>query len=146
MNTNNINLAHILLVEDNEGDILLTMEAFEECNVNTEISVTKNGQEALDFVFQRGIYKDAKKPDLILLDINIPIYNGHEVLQQIKADPVLKKIPVIMLTTSSNEKDINKAYEHHCNSYVQKPLNIIEFLAAIVKIEQFWLQLTTKAN
>jgi CheY-like chemotaxis protein len=146
MNNNNINLAHILLVEDNEGDILLTMEAFEECNVKTEISVTKNGQEALDFVFRRGNYKDAKRPDLILLDINIPIYNGHEVLQQIKEDPVLKKIPVIMLTTSSNEKDINKAYEHHCNSYVQKPLNIIEFLAAIVKIEQFWLQLTTKPN
>lgn len=146
MNINNIHLAHILLVEDNEGDILLTMEAFEECNVNTEISVAKNGQEALDFVFKRGIYKDAKKPDLILLDINIPIYNGHEVLQQIKADPILKKIPVIMLTTSSNEKDINKAYENHCNSYVKKPLNIIEFLAAIVKIEQFWLQLTTKSN
>ena len=146
MDTNNINLAHILLVEDNEGDILLTMEAFEECNLKTEISVARNGQEALDFVFQRGLHAKAKKPDLILLDINIPIYNGHEVLQQIKADPILKKIPVIMLTTSSNERDISKAYENYCNSYVQKPLNIIEFLAAIVKIEQFWLQLTTKAN
>lgn len=146
MKANNLNLAHILLVEDNEGDILLTMEAFEECNVKTEISVAKNGQEALDFLFKRTKYVDAKKPDLILLDINIPIYNGHEVLQQIKTDPELKKIPVIMLTTSSNQKDIDKAYENHCNSYVEKPLNIMEFLAAIVKIEQFWLQLTTKSN
>lgn len=146
MKANNLNLAHILLVEDNEGDILLTMEAFEECNVKTEISVAKNGQEALDFLFKRAKYVDAKKPDLILLDINIPIYNGHEVLQQIKTDPELKKIPVIMLMTSSNQKDIDKAYENHCNSYVEKPLNIMEFLAAIVKIEQFWLQLTTKSN
>ena len=103
MKANNLNLAHILLVEDNEGDILLTMEAFEECNVKTEISVAKNGQEALDFLFKRTKYVDAKKPDLILLDINIPIYNGHEVLQQIKTDPELKKIPVIMLTTSSKK-------------------------------------------
>ena len=146
MESNYLNLAHILLVEDNEGDILLTREAFEESNINIEISVAKNGKEALDFLFKRDHYLDAKKPDLILLDINIPIYNGHEVLQQIKADPILKKIPVIMLTTSSNEKDINKAYENHCNSYVEKPLNIEDFLAAIVKIEQFWLQLTTKAN
>ena len=84
-----------------------------------------------------------KSPDIILLDINIPIFNGHEVLQQIKADPNLKKIPVIMLTTSSNQKDIDKAYENHCNSYIKKPLEIKEFLDAIIKIEEFWLQLTT---
>jgi CheY-like chemotaxis protein len=137
------NLAHILLVEDNEGDILLTMEAFEECKVKTEISVAKNGQEALDFLFKRGTFSDAKRPDLILLDINIPIFNGHEVLKQIKADLNLKKIPVIMLTTSSNQKDLNDAYENHCNSYVKKPLEISEFLTAILKIEEFWLQLTT---
>ena len=146
MSANFLNLAHILLVEDNEGDVLLTLEAFEECNVKTEISVAKNGQEALDFLFKRDKYLNAKRPDLILLDINIPIFNGHEVLQQIKTDPELKKIPVIMLKTSSNQKDIDKAYENHCNSYVEKPLNIIEFLAAIIKIEQFWLQLTTKAS
>lgn len=135
--------AHILLVEDNEGDILLTLEAFEECKVKTEISIAKNGKEALDFLFKRGTFTDAKKPDLILLDINIPIFNGHEVLQQIKVDPVLKKIPVIMLTTSSSAKDIDDAYDHHCNSYVKKPLDIGEFLDAILKIEEFWLQLTT---
>lgn len=135
--------AHILLVEDNEGDILLTLEAFEECKVKTEISIAKNGKEALDFLFKRGAFTDVKKPDLILLDINIPIYNGHEVLQQVKANPVLKKIPVIMLTTSSSIKDIDNAYEHHCNSYVKKPLDIGEFMDAILKIEEFWLQLTT---
>jgi CheY-like chemotaxis protein len=146
MKNERMKLAHILLVEDNEGDILLTLDAFEECKVKTEISVAKNGQEALDFLFQRGAFTDVKKPDLILLDINIPIFNGHEVLQQIKADPKLKKIPVIMLTTSSNENDVNKAYENHCNSYVKKPLDMSEFLSAILKIEQFWLEITSLAT
>jgi CheY-like chemotaxis protein len=146
MKNGQFNLAHILLVEDNEGDILLTLDAFEECKLRTEISVAKNGQEALDFLFKRGKHADAKKPGLILLDINLPIYNGHEVLQQIKADPSLKKIPVIMLTTSSNQKDIDKSYESHCNSYVKKPLNISDFLDAILKIEQFWLQLSSLAK
>ncbi len=143
MNKNLLIPAHILLVEDNEGDILLTLEAFEECKVKTEISIAKNGQEALDFLFKRGEFTDVKKPDLILLDINIPIYNGHEVLKEIMADPKLKKIPVIMLTTSSSEKDLNTSYENHCNSYVRKPLEISEFLQAILKIEHFWLQLTS---
>jgi len=141
-----IKRAHILLVDDNEGDILLTLEAFEESKVKTEISVVKNGKEALDFLFKRGAFADVKKPDLILLDINMPIFNGHEVLQRIKADIELKKIPVIMLTTSSNQKDINEAYENHCNSYVKKPLDIDEFLSAVLKIEEFWLQLTTLSS
>ena len=139
-------LAHILLVEDNEGDILLTLEAFEECKVKSNISVAKNGKEALDFLFKRGTFINAEKPDLILLDINIPIFNGHEVLKQIKADSQLKKIPVIMLTTSSNKKDLDDAYGNHCNSYVKKPLEMSEFLSAILKIEEFWLQLTTLSN
>ncbi len=138
--------AHILLVEDNEGDIILTLEAFEESKVKTKISVVKNGQEALDFLFKRGDYQDSKKPDLILLDINIPIINGHEVLKLIKEDSVLKKIPVIMLTTSSNPKDINLAYENHGNSYVKKPIEMDEFLKAILQIEEFWLQLSKLAD
>ena len=138
--------AHILLVEDNEGDIALTLEAFEESKVKMDISVAKNGQEALNFLFKKGIYKNSKKPDIILLDINIPIFNGHEVLRQIKEDPNLKKIPVIMLTTSSNPKDINLAYDLHSNSYIKKPLNMEEFLEAILKIEEFWLQLSTLAK
>jgi len=139
-------LAHILLVEDNEGDILLTQEAFEECKVKTDISVARNGKEALDFLFKRVSFANAKKPDLILMDINIPIFNGHEVLRQIKADANLKKIPVIMLTTSSNQKDLNEAYENHCNSYIKKPLKMSEFIDAILKIEEFWLHLTTLSN
>lgn len=136
-------LANILLVEDNEGDILLTKDAFEESRVKTVINVARNGQEALDYLFKRGDFKEVKKPDLILLDINIPIFNGHEVLQKIKSDPVLKKIPVIILTTSSNEKDVEKAYENHSNSYIRKPINMEDFLKAILKIEEFWLQLNT---
>ncbi|MEO6546378.1 MAG: response regulator [Ferruginibacter sp.] len=139
----NIKLAHILLVEDNEGDIILTQEAFEECKVKTEISVARNGKEALDFLFKRGAFSNEQKPDLILLDINLPIFNGHEVLRQIKTDINLKKIPVIMLTTSSNDKDLDQAYENHCNSYVKKPLEVSEFLSAVLKIEEFWLNLTT---
>lgn len=146
MNSEQTKIAHILLVEDNEGDIYLTMEAFEECKVKMEISIARNGKEALDFLFQRGMFIDAKKPNLILLDINIPIFNGHEVLQQIKEDAILKKIPVIMLTTSASQNDIDKAYQNHCNSYVKKPLEINEFLSAILKIEEFWLQLTTFAK
>lgn len=138
--------AHILLVEDNEGDILLIFEAFEECKLKAEISVAKNGEEALDFLFRRGAFKKEKRPGLVLLDINIPIFNGHEVLRQIKADSDLKRIPVIMLTTSSNQKDIDRAYEQHCNCYVMKPLDIREFLSVVTKIEEFWLHLTTLAS
>jgi CheY-like chemotaxis protein len=121
-------LATILLVEDNEGDILLTLEAFEEYKIKTDISVVKNGRQALDFLFQRGKFANAKKPDLILLDINLPIFSGHGVLAQIKSDQNPKKIPVIMLTTSSNQRDMDKAYENHCNSYAKNRL----------KSENFW--------
>ena len=146
MKSNNLKPAHILLVEDNEGDILLTLEAFEESKFKTELSVAKNGQEALDFLNKKGAFCNARRPDLILLDINIPVYNGHEVLKRIKTDDLLKKIPVIILTTSANQKDIEKAYENHGNSYVKKPLEMQEFLDAILKIEEFWLQLTTLAS
>ncbi|WP_047418658.1 response regulator [Cellulophaga sp. Hel_I_12] len=143
MKKQNTRIAHILLVEDNEGDVLLTLEAFEECKLKIEISVARNGKEALDFLFQQGDFSKVKIPDLILLDINIPIFNGHEVLRRIKSDALLKKIPVIMLTTSSSQKDLDEAYENHCNSYIKKPLEMSGFLEAILKIEEFWLELTT---
>lgn len=136
----------ILLIEDNEGDIILTLEAFEESKVKTDIKIARNGKEALDYLFKTGAFTHATKPDLILLDINLPIYSGHEVLKRIKTDAVLKKIPVIILTTSSSQKDIDMAYENHGNSYVKKPLNMEEFLEAILQIETFWLQLTTLAS
>jgi CheY-like chemotaxis protein len=139
-------MVHILLVEDNDGDIQLTLDAFEESKVKTRISVVKNGRDALDFLHRREGFATAEKPDLILLDINIPIFNGHEVLADIKQDPHLKKIPVIMLTTSSNPKDINLAYENHSNSFVTKPIEMDDFLGAILKIEDFWLQLSKLAE
>lgn len=138
-----VNKTHILLVEDNEGDIILTIDAFEESKIDSKISVARNGQEALDFLYKKGSFTNVEKPDLILLDINMPIFNGHEVLIKIKQDPSLKKIPVIMLTTSSNQQDIDKAYENHANSYITKPVEIQDFLDAILKIKEFWLQLTT---
>lgn len=134
--------AQILLVEDNEGDIVLTIHALEECNIISEINVVKNGQEALDFLFQRGKYTHVEKPDLILLDINIPIFSGHEVLKQVKEDDTLKSIPIIILTTSSSQKDVDLAYEYHANSYVMKPLEMEAFLQTILKIGEFWLQLS----
>ena len=144
--TNILKPAHILLVEDNEGDILLTLDAFEESKFKTQVSVARNGQEALDFLKKQGEYSEAQKPDLILLDINIPIFSGHEVLEEIKQDENLRRIPVIMLTTSSNQKDIEKAYSNYCNSYISKPLEMEEFMKAVLKIEEFWLQLTTLAK
>ena len=138
--------AHILLVEDNEGDIYLTKEAFEEANIKTDISVVKNGRDALDFVFQRGEFTDAKKPDMILLDINIPIFNGHEVLQQIKNDVTLKKIPVIILSTSTHQRDIDKANAQNCDGYLYKPLDITEFHSAILKLKEFGLEQTSLLN
>lgn len=145
MATKQLKTAHILLAEDNDGDILLTLDAFEECKVKTDISVIKNGQEALDFLFRKDSYANVNRPDLILLDINLPIYSGHEVLKIIKTDADLKKIPVIMLSTSSNQKDLDLAYENHCNSYVKKPIDIESFLNAITKIEDFWLELSVLA-
>ena len=137
---------HILLVEDNEGDIVLTLDAFEESKIKTKISVVRNGADALDFMFKKGNFKEAERPDLVLLDINIPVYNGHDVLKKIKADDSLKTIPVIMLTTSSSQTDINKAYENYTNSYVTKPIDMGDFLKVILKIEEFWLQLSKLAN
>jgi len=132
---------HILLVEDNQGDILLTTEALEESKIINTLSVVQNGKEALDYLFKKGAYQQAKTPDLILLDINLPLKNGHEVLEVIKADPDKKHIPVIMLTTSSSEKDISKAYQQHANCYITKPLEVTDFFEAIKTLEQFWMQI-----
>lgn len=130
---------HILLVEDNEGDIFLTTEALEDSKILNTVEAVRNGKLALDYVFKQGDYKNCKTPDLILLDINLPLKNGHEVLQILKNDERTKKIPIIMLTTSSSEKDINLSYKHHANTYVTKPVEAENFLKAIVSIENFWL-------
>ncbi len=119
---------HILLVEDNEGDILLTREAFEEAQILVNLSVVKDGKEAMDFLTRHGGHKDAQHPDLILLDVNLPKKNGHEVLQFIKEDEDIKQIPVIMLTTSSSERDINLSYYYHANCFITKPVDVNDFL------------------
>lgn len=134
---------NILLVEDNEGDIVLIKEALEEKKIINNLNAVKNGALALDYIFKRNNYKDVTTPDLILLDINLPKKNGHEVLQEIKSDEEKKKIPVIMLTTSSAEEDVAKSYKHHANCFITKPVDVNEFLGAISQIEMFWLSIVT---
>lgn len=132
---------HILLVEDNEGDILLTREAFEEGKLLTRLSVVKDGTAAMDFLRKKGNYAQVGTPDLIMLDVNLPRMNGHEVLREIKGDMALKRIPVVMLTTSSSERDIEMAYDNHANCYITKPVDVMEFLKVIAGIGHFWITL-----
>ncbi len=130
---------HILLVEDNEGDILLTTEALEEGKIVNKISVAKDGKAAIDFLEKKNGYEKDTKPDLILLDVNLPKKNGHEVLQYIKNDDKFKMIPVIILTTSSSEKDIMLSYKNYANCFITKPVEVDNFLQVISSIENFWI-------
>jgi CheY-like chemotaxis protein len=132
---------NILLVEDNEGDILLTTEALEAGKIINSINVLRDGKQALDFL--KGLTKETVNdwPDLILLDINLPKKNGHEVLQYIKSSEIIRHIPVIMLTTSSAEKDINQSYHNFANCYITKPVELNEFMNAIATIENFWVSI-----
>lgn len=132
---------HILLVEDNEGDIMLIEEALEEGKVFNNVSIAKDGEKAIQFLDKEGDYKESPTPDLIILDINLPRKNGFEVLQYVKESDHLKHIPVIMLTTSSSERDIAKSYDQHANCYITKPVGVEEFLKAVTSIEQFWIEL-----
>ena len=134
---------HILLVEDNEGDIFLVTEALEEGKIVNKISVTKDGKEAIDFLEKKGKYQNADRPDLILLDINLPKKNGFEVLEHIKAQKNLKQIPVLMLTTSSSEKDISMSYKNHANCFITKPVDVENFLKVVYSIENFWISIVT---
>lgn len=132
---------HILLVEDNEGDILLTKDAFENAKIMNTISVVRDGKEAMDFLTNQGAYASVKLPDLLLLDVNLPKKNGHEVLQFIKGHTDLKQIPVIMLTTSSSERDISLSYKNYANCYITKPVEAEDFITAISQIEDFWINI-----
>lgn len=132
---------HILLVEDNEGDIILTMEALNEGKVTNKISVTRDGEQAILFLNKEGAYADAERPDLILLDINLPRVDGKEVLTYIKNNNLLKSIPVVMLTTSSSEKDILESYRNYCNCYISKPVDLDKFFDVVQKIEDFWISI-----
>lgn len=134
---------HVLLVEDNEGDILLTKEAFENSKVTNQLSVVKDGQEAIYFLTKEGNYSEAGTPDFLLLDVNLPKRNGFEVLKFIKEHNGLKHIPVIMLSTSSSPKDINQSYQNYANCFITKPGNADKYFDLISRIEKFWVSVAT---
>jgi chemotaxis family two-component system response regulator Rcp1 len=129
----------ILLVEDNPGDVRLTKEALKDAKVLNNLHVASDGIEALAFLQRQGKYEDAVRPDLILLDLNLPKKDGREVLAEIKTHPGLRCIPVVILTTSKAEEDILKTYELHANCYITKPVDLDKFIEVISAIEDFWL-------
>jgi two-component system, chemotaxis family, response regulator Rcp1 len=135
----NPKMALILLVEDNAGEARLAKEALKEGDICNELVIVTDGVQASDFIFKRNQFKDAPTPDLILLDINLPKKNGHEVLNEIKNHEDYRKIPVVMLSNSKDEEDIMKAYNSHANCYISKPLDLDQFIDKIKSIKNFWL-------
>jgi two-component system, chemotaxis family, response regulator Rcp1 len=131
----------ILLVEDNPADVRLTQEAFKEGKVHNRLSVARNGEEALAFLRREADFGDAPRPDIILLDLNLPRKDGREVLAEIKADSNLKRIPVVILTTSQAESDLLHSYSLHANCYICKPVDLDNFLEVVKRIEGFWLEI-----
>lgn len=129
----------ILLVEDNPSDVELTREALDFAKVANRLSVVHDGADAVDFLFRKGKYVNAPRPDIILLDLNLPKKDGRQVLAEIKADPDLAQIPVVVLTTSQEEEDIIRAYQLHANCYVTKPVDFNQFMHIVSTIEEFWL-------
>lgn len=138
-----MNLIEILLVEDNEDDIILTKEAFEENRLANKLNVVKTGMDALRYLKKEEPYLDAVKPDIILLDLNLPEMSGVEVLQKIKNEEDLQDIPVVILTTSNLEQDIVKSYKLHANCYINKPVNLDNFFEVIKVLGEFWFSIVT---
>ena len=132
---------NILLIEDNEGDIMLTTEAFEESKIVNSITAIRDGEKAINYF--KTLTNKEDIPHLVLLDVNLPKINGHEVLAYIKNNERFKSIPVIMLTTSSSEKDVLKSYKNHVNCYITKPIDLSDFMQAITKIEDFWINIVS---
>jgi CheY-like chemotaxis protein len=130
----------ILLVEDDPGDELITREAFEHNKLKNNLRVAHDGEEGLDFLYRRGRFPDAPRPDLILLDLNLPKYDGRQLLEKVKSDPDLARIPVVVLTTSSAEEDILRSYQLHANAYVTKPVDLDQFMSAVRQIDEFFVQ------
>ncbi len=139
----NIRSIEILLVEDNPGDVRLTREVLKGAKILNRLHVVEDGVAALDFLYLRGAYTQVPRPDLILLDLNLPRKNGREVLAEIKTDEVLKTIPVVILTSSQAEEDIFKAYNLHANCYITKPVDFVQFTNIVKTIETFWLTIVT---
>jgi CheY-like chemotaxis protein len=139
--TETYKLINILLVEDNPGDVRLVQEIFREGKIFNRLEVAKDGEEAMLFLRQQGAFKHASRPDLILLDLNLPKKNGSEVLTEIKADDCLRRIPVVILTASQAEEDIARAYNCYANCYLTKPIDLDQFICAIQAIKSFWLSI-----
>lgn len=129
----------ILLVEDNPGDVRLTKEALVESKIYNNLNVTTDGVEAMEYLKAEGVFQDRVLPDLILLDLNLPKKDGREVLAEIKQDNQLKRIPVVILTTSQAEADILKSYDLHANCYINKPVDLDQFITVVRAIEDFWM-------
>ena len=138
-----LNVMEILLVEDSKSDAHLTIETLGESRVPNNVHWVKNGVEAIDFLYKQGKYTDAPRPDLILLDLNLPKKNGGKVLEDIKHNDNLKSIPVIVLTTSAEEEDVLRIYQLQANSYLVKPVDLEQFIAVVKSIETFWLTAVT---
>jgi CheY-like chemotaxis protein len=139
-----MNNAHILLVEDNEMDIVLTLDAFRENRLVNDIQVVKDGEEALNYIFGKNEFSDRDKypmPDLILLDLNMPKVNGFDVLKKIKSTPIIKRIPIIILTSSKDEGDRILGYDEGANSYLVKPISFDGFLQVVKKVTEYWVSL-----
>ncbi len=132
---------NILLVEDNPGDVRLTIEVLKDAKINNTMRVAHDGEQALKILRQKGKNGQTNRPELILLDLNLPRLNGLEVLREIKTDPILRSIPVVILTSSQSEKDILDSYSEYANAYVIKPVSIQQFVAVVRSIENFWLEI-----
>ena len=139
LNRENCRPIEILLVEDNLGDVRLTQEALREGKVRNHLHVAADGVDAIAFLRREGQHAHAAQPDLILLDLNLPKKSGREVLAEIKEDPELRRIPVVILTVSKAEEDVLKSYNLHANCYITKPVNLDQFLEVVKSIEDFWL-------
>jgi CheY-like chemotaxis protein len=134
-----LHVIDVLLVEDDQGDVLMTREAFAHHKIRNELHVVTDGEQALQFLRREGEYKDAPRPGLILLDLNLPRRDGREVLAEVKADPELRSIPVVVLTTSEAEEDILRSYSLHANAYVSKPVDFDRFVEVIRRIDDFFV-------
>jgi len=139
----NARVATILLVEDNRGDADLVRLALEENKIHTDLHVVSDGVEAMEFLRKTGAYPDAPRPDVILLDLNLPKKDGREVLEEVKSDDALKRIPVVVLTTSTQDEDILRAYNLNANCYVTKPVDFEQFAKVVHSIDNFWFEIVT---
>ncbi len=138
-----LNEVDVLLVEDDPGDVLMTREAFEHHKIRNKLHVVDDGVQAIQFLHRQGEYADAPRPGLILLDLNLPRKDGREVLAEIKADPDLCDIPIVVLTTSGADEDILRSYKLHANAYVTKPVNFARFIEVIRQIDQFFVSVVS---